>query len=100
MVETLVEHLREGWDVHSCIFHGKTSNNEEGMIMLTSGPALLLELRRQYTEIYSPHIKKHQISIYCVNILKKWNDLCDTHAYRTKRLVPKFLVRICVPLYP
>ncbi len=41
------------------------------MIMLTSGPALLLELRRQYTEIYSPHIKKRQISIYCLNILKK-----------------------------
>ncbi len=35
VVETLVEWLHEAWDVHSCLFHVRTSSKVKGMIVLT-----------------------------------------------------------------
>ncbi len=36
--ETLIERLREGWYINSCLFCVKTSNKEEGMITLSRAP--------------------------------------------------------------
>ncbi len=84
MIETLIEWLQEAWDVHSCLFHVKTSNNEEGMITL----------------LFILETEERQNGIYCLKFLKKWNDLLGTHAYRTTRpIAHMFSTSTVTPLY-
>ncbi len=91
----LTEWLHEGWDVHSCLFHVKTSNKEEEMITLTRTPLCL-----QNWGIYTATCHTTSKSVKTAFIVQKCNDLFGTHAYRTKRRVPKFSVWTRVMLYP
>ncbi len=60
----MIEWLQEAWDVHSCLFHVKTSNNEEGMI------ALLFILETE----------ERQNGIYCLKFLKN-GMICWVHMH-------------------
>ncbi len=43
-----------------------------------------------WPHVTSRHVTSRQNGIYSLNFLKKkWNDLFGTHAYRTKRPIPK-----------
>ncbi len=50
------------------------------VLKLVAKTALPFELKRLYSDL-SHYIKEHQNAIYCLNFLKKFNDLFGTYAY-------------------